>query len=70
MAKALLGTHTTPRTVALLDEIRSLRARVAELEKALAEAAEAEKGAADSPRALGTEEETLVSLDAQEPVKA
>lgn len=38
MAKALFGTHTTPRSVQLLDEIRSLRARVAELESALAAA--------------------------------
>lgn len=38
MGKALLGTHTTPTSLRLLDEVRSLRARVAELERALAEA--------------------------------
>ncbi|MDX1659665.1 MAG: hypothetical protein R3343_12660 [Nitriliruptorales bacterium] len=38
MAKALFGTHTSPRTVELLDEIRVLRSRVAELEQALEEA--------------------------------
>jgi len=37
MAKALLGTYAPPRTVALLDEVRVLRMRVAELERALAE---------------------------------
>lgn len=35
MGKALMGSYTTPRTVALLDEVRALRARVAELERAL-----------------------------------
>lgn len=38
MGKALLGTHTTPTSLRLLDEVRALRARVAELEHALAEA--------------------------------
>lgn len=38
MAKALLGTHTTPRSIELLDEIRALRRRVTELEQALARA--------------------------------
>jgi cell division septum initiation protein DivIVA len=38
MGKALLGTHTSPTTLQLLDEVRSLRARVDELERALAEA--------------------------------
>ena len=38
MAKALLGTHAMPRTYQLLDEVRSLRARVADLERALHEA--------------------------------
>lgn len=35
MSKALLGTYATPRTIELLDEIRALRRRVAELEEAL-----------------------------------
>jgi len=38
MAKALLGTHASPRTIQLLDEVRALRARVAQLEAELAEA--------------------------------
>jgi hypothetical protein len=41
MAKALLGTHVAPSTARLLDEVRALRQRVAELEEALA-AAEAD----------------------------
>ncbi len=39
MGKALLGTHATPSSLRLLDEIRALRQRVADLESAL-EAAE------------------------------
>jgi hypothetical protein len=46
MGKALLGTHTTPSSLQLLDEIRALRARVADLEQALA-AAEAAREARD-----------------------
>jgi hypothetical protein len=38
MGKALLGTHASPSTLRLLDEVRALRARVDELERALAEA--------------------------------
>jgi hypothetical protein len=38
MGKALFGTHTTPASLRLLDEVRALRARVAELEQALAAA--------------------------------
>ena len=38
MAKALLGIHASPHSLKLLDEIRSLRQRVTELEQALAEA--------------------------------
>lgn len=38
MGKALLGTHATPGSLRLLDEIRALRARVDELERALADA--------------------------------
>lgn len=36
MGKALLGTHVDPATLRLLDEVRALRRRVAELEAALA----------------------------------
>ncbi len=38
MGKALMGTYAAPRSVQLLDEVRALRQRVAELERALAEA--------------------------------
>jgi hypothetical protein len=44
MGKALLGTHATPSSLRLLDEIRALRQRVADLEQALA-AAEAVRDA-------------------------
>ncbi len=49
MGKALLGTHTAPSSLSLLDEVRSLRERVAELEAALAaaEATRAEQLAAE-----------------------
>ena len=46
MSKALLGTYATPSSLELLDEVRSLRQRVAELEAALA-AAEAARAAAE-----------------------
>lgn len=38
MGKALLGTHVTPTSLRLLDEVRALRQRVAALEAALADA--------------------------------
>lgn len=38
MAKALFGTASTPSQLRLLDEIRALRERVAQLEAALQEA--------------------------------
>lgn len=57
MAKALLGTHATPRTIQLLDEVRSLRARIAELE--------AELAAAESMRKERVE---IVDLDDRAPV--
>ena len=38
MGKALMGTHAAPSSLRLLDEVRVLRQRVAELERALAEA--------------------------------
>ena len=47
MAKALLGTVTSPSQLQLLDEIRSLRQRVAELEAALDQAREAVDERAD-----------------------
>ncbi len=38
MGKALFGTYAAPSSIELLDEVRSLRERVAQLEAALAEA--------------------------------
>jgi len=38
MGKALMGSHVAPSSLRLLDEVRVLRQRVAELERALAEA--------------------------------
>jgi hypothetical protein len=38
VSKALLGTHVAPSSLRLLDEVRVLRQRVAELEAALAAA--------------------------------
>lgn len=48
MSKALLGTQATPSSLRLLDEVRSLRQRVAELEAALAAAEAARASAAPS----------------------
>lgn len=45
MAKALFGTYATPHSLKLLEEVRALRQRVAELEAALA-AAEAARDTA------------------------
>jgi hypothetical protein len=56
MAKALLGTHASPSSLRLLDEIRTLRQRVADLERALA-AAEAARDARDD----------VVAVDEREP---
>ena len=51
MGKALLGTHATPSSLRLLDEIRALRQRVADLETALAAAESARGARADSAAA-------------------
>jgi hypothetical protein len=59
MGKALFGTQTAPSTLRLLDEVRALRARVDELERALAQA-EAARDARDA--------EPMVDLDDREPV--
>lgn len=48
MGKALLGTHATPGSLRLLDEIRALRARVDELERALADAEAAREARPES----------------------
>lgn len=57
MPKALMGAHVQPQTLQLLDEIRALRGRVAQLEKALAEAEAAR-------------DERIVRVDEVEAVKA
>lgn len=48
MGKALLGTHATPSSLRLLDEVRALRQRVADLERALAEAEAVRDARADT----------------------
>jgi hypothetical protein len=55
MGKALLGTHTSPTTLQLLDEVRALRARVAELERALSDA--------EAARDARPEEVDVVTVD-------
>jgi 50S ribosomal subunit-associated GTPase HflX len=52
MSKALLGSHVDPTTLRLLDEVRALRRRVADLEAALA-AAEAARDERDDQRQRG-----------------
>jgi cell division septum initiation protein DivIVA len=68
MAKALLGSHVAPSTVRLLDEVRALRQRVAELEAALA-AAEADLAdpASSAPDALAVAEVETVPAGEPEP---
>jgi hypothetical protein len=58
MGKALLGTHVTPNSLRLLDEVRALRARVAELERALAEAEDARDARAE-----------IIEVDDREPAR-
>jgi hypothetical protein len=64
MGKALLGTHSSPATLQLLDEVRALRARVDELERALAEAEAARDAGGDGLDGSVTG----VVLDEREPV--
>lgn len=63
MGKALLGTHASPSSLRLLDEVRALRQRVADLERALAEA-EAVRDATASQL-----DATTVELDRREPAR-
>lgn len=59
MSKALLGTHVAPGSLRLLDEVRVLRQRVAELEAALAaaeSAAAARTGSDDADASAGDRE--------------
>ena len=64
MGKALLGTHVTPGSLRLLDEVRALRARVEELERALAEAEAARDARADQDAS-----ESVVRVDDREPAR-
>lgn len=59
MSKALMGSFAAPRTIALLDEVRALRARVNELEAALAAAEQA-----------SAERDEVVTLETAEAVGA
>jgi cell division septum initiation protein DivIVA len=61
MGKALIGTTVSPRTVQLLDEIRSLRQRVAVLEEALAEAEAARAAMLRDPELVGDRDEVVIS---------
>ena len=54
MSKALLGTHVDARTLSLLDEIRQLRERVAQLEGALEDAERVAGAQADTATADDT----------------
>ena len=60
MAKALMGAHVSPSSLRLLDEVRSLRQRVAELEAALQAAESAHDAASRRPE---VEDEQLVGRD-------
>lgn len=59
MSKALMGSFAAPKTIALLDEVRALRARVSELEAALAAAERA-----------SNERDELVTLETAEAIGA
>jgi hypothetical protein len=50
MSKALFGAYASPSGVALLDEVRRLRARVQELEEALAAAEAVAEAVAERDR--------------------
>jgi hypothetical protein len=65
MGKALLGTHTSPTTLQLLDEVRALRARVAELERALSDAEAARAARSDEVEVVTVD---TVTLEEPEPV--
>lgn len=63
MGKALMGAYATPRTVQLLDEVRALRQRVAQLEQALADAEAAREARAFDDEARRLTDDELVTLD-------
>jgi hypothetical protein len=59
VSKALFGTHVSAEHRALLEELWRLRARVAELEAALAEARQTTAEEVPAPRSDGAGEEPL-----------
>ncbi len=61
MAKALMGSFAAPKSLQLLDEVRALRARVAQLEAALAEAEAAQAALEPEIVALDTSAETITA---------
>jgi hypothetical protein len=63
VTKALLGTHVGPTSLRLLDEVRALRQRVAELEAALAaaEATAAAREERESELAAGGDDGVLAT---------
>jgi len=67
MGKALIGTHAAPSSLKLLDEVRVLRRRVAELERALAEAEAARDARPDAEHGPGPAE-TTIEISAREPI--
>ena len=71
MGKALMGTYATPRSIELLEEVRALRARVAQLERALAEAEQAAERREPTVVSIADERETVGAGDRRRtPVQA
>lgn len=60
MSKALLGAHVDARTLSLLDEIRHLRERVAELEGALEDAERVAQRPADATDAAAADSDVVL----------
>ena len=60
MAKALFGMTADPRTLSLLEEVRSLRQRVAELESALDRA---ERELEDGERVVDLDHDEVAVLE-------
>jgi hypothetical protein len=67
MGKALMGAHASPTSLRLMDEVRALRQRVAELERALAEA-EAARDARPEPVEPHMVEPAAIDVDEREPI--
>lgn len=67
MAKALFGATTDPRTLSLLEEVRALRQRVADLETALDRA---ERALEDDDRLVDLEHDDVSAFDRSSSVPA